>query len=129
MSTKEIPSAKQGLRGLVVEFFPWLAGIVYDTRTKDLVIKAAGKLLCLMGGPDDPRVHRVGDAGIGGTVTIQGFGPSSIPASTVVITYIAPDGTPSVITITGLVTSADFGPFSFTIATKATTGSDKVTCA
>lgn len=126
-----IPTARQSLRGLVLEFFPWLAGIVYDRQTKDLVIKAAGRLLCLMGGPGDPKVHRVGDHGDVGSLVIQVYGPASMsgPPSTVLITYTPAGGTPQIVPVTGLVTASDAGPFTINLANLSTEGSAKVTCA
>jgi len=50
-------------------------------------------------------------------------------AASLAATIIGALTTATVITISGLLVTSDFGPFSFTITTKATTGSEKVTCA
>jgi hypothetical protein len=125
------PTAKQSLRRVIVGLFPWLPGVVAvaGAQGKGLAIRAAGGLLHLMGGPGDPAVHRVGDAGVAGSLTFQFFGPMSLPPNTLLITYIAPDGTPQILTISQLTIVSDGGPFTINFATRATTGSEKVTSA
>lgn len=123
-------TAKQNLRSIVVELFPWLPGVVAvaSAKGKGLAIRTASGLLHLAGGPDDPAVHRVGDRGTAGAFTTGGAG---------VLVYTGPDGTAWTITFTSAtpgspvviaILPGEVGtPGALT--TQATTGSEKVTSA
>lgn len=123
------PTAKQSLRKVIVQLFPWLPGVVSiaGEKGKGLAIRAAGGILHLAGGPGDPAVHRVGDRGTAGTVQATPPGPAStsltfINAAGETVTYaFAYTGGSIVITATN--------PEPFTIKTVSTTGSEKVTSA
>lgn len=129
----DTPTGKQSLRRVVVGLFPWLAGVVavVGAKGKGLAIRTASGLLHLAGGPEDPAVHRVGDVGVAGSLSIQIFGPMSTPSNTILVTYTPPSGAgdPQGFVITQLVTTADGGPYTINFGTKATTGSEKVTSA
>jgi crotonobetainyl-CoA:carnitine CoA-transferase CaiB-like acyl-CoA transferase len=122
-----VPTTRQSIRDVVVSLFPFLAGFVAGAKGRGLAIRAASGLLHLAGGPDDPPVHRMGDAGTAGTITA--------PTGTGTIVWTLPDGStqtiavvcaspgaPAVITITP-------GAAGFEVVTKSTGGSKKVTCA
>lgn len=127
-------SEKQDMRGVIVKLFPWLAGFVAvaSAKGKGLAIRAAGGLLHLAGGPEDPAVHRVGDIADGGT-----FAAASPPATLI---HVHPDGSAWIITLTAgmvpvtAVVAPAPGPVpapSTTpgqIVATAATGSEKVTC-
>ncbi len=122
--SQSVPSAKQSLADIVLQRFPWLAGVVYVG--KGLAIRAAGGLLHLAGGPGDAAVVRVGDLGTGGRFVTAG----------VAIGYTGADGatqwtiTALANTTTGVVTFT-ITPVTGTsgaIVTKSTEGSAKVTC-
>lgn len=118
-------SARQSMRRVIVGLFPWITGVVAvaSAKGKGLAIRAAGGLLHLMGGPEDPAVHRVGDLGsagrveaVGNTVTFKDPSGNTIGA----LSFTSPD---TVITVTASpITGID-------LITKATEGSQKVTCA
>ncbi len=120
-----VPTIKQSLAAIIGERFPWLLHVttIAGAKGRGLVIKAAGGLIHLMGGPDDPGVVRVGDAGTAGTIAAAGN----------VITITAADG--SVLTLTfalagGAITVTAAPPSPpFNLATRSTAGSEKVTCA
>lgn len=124
------PTAKQSIRKVIVQLFPWLPGVVSvaSDKGKGLAIRAAGGLLHLAGGPGDPAVHRVGDRGTAGTVQATPPGPASnsltfINADGSTVTYsFAYTGGAIVITATPIAEP-------FNIVTRATTGSAKVTSA
>lgn len=128
-----VPADKVNIRTVIEQLFPWVAGFVAiaGAKGKNLAIRAAGGLIHLAGGPDDPAVHRVGDHSPAGSILINVYGPASMagPPSTVLITYTDPDGVPQVVPVTGLTTTADAGPFTITLTAKAGEGSKKVTCA
>lgn len=128
-----VPADKVNIRTVIEQLFPWVAGFVAvaGAKGKNLAIRAAGGLIHLAGGPDDPAVHRVGDHGIAGTLVINVYGPASMsgPPSTVLLTYTPPDGAPQIVPVTGITTTTDAGPFQIDFATKATEGSAKVTSA
>ena len=73
MSTA-VPSLKQSLAGIISKRFPWLLHVVTVAGTKDkgLAFRTASGLLHLAGGPDDPAVVRVGDAGTAGNIVLVG---------------------------------------------------------
>ena len=92
---------------------------------KGLAIRTASGLLHLAGGPDDPAVVRVGDAGTGGMFV-------AVPAG---LNYLGADSA-TAWQITGTVSGAPvvfaIVPVTGTggaIVTKSTEGSEKVTCA
>jgi hypothetical protein len=72
-------------------------------------------------------VHRVGDAGTAGTLVFANTSVPPAPPSGFAITYTNPDGVTYVTTVTGLVAAVTVPPGPIPIATKATTGSGKVT--
>ncbi len=119
------PTIKQSLVDIVLQRWPWLAGVVTvaGSKGKGLAIRTASGLLHLLGGPDDPGVVRVGDAGTAGTIAAAGN----------VITITGADG--SVLTLTfalagGAITVTAAHPSPpFNLATRSTVGSEKVTCA
>lgn len=79
-----------------------------------------------IGGDDGAAVHRVGDAGTAGTLTIASIPSPAPPGSGLVITHVAPDGTPTVVTLTGAVTVAP-DPAVIALPTQATEGSERLT--
>lgn len=118
------PTIKQSLADLVSQRFPWLLHVVTVALDKGrgLALRTASGLLYLAGGPDDPAVHRKGDAGTAGTISATGN----------VVTITAADG--SIFTLTFVlsggaiaITGAPPSP-PFNLATKSTEGSDWVTC-
>jgi hypothetical protein len=119
--SQSVPSAKQSLADIVLQRFPWLAGVVYVG--KGLAIRAAGGLLHLAGGPGDAAVVRVGDAGTGGTIEVVG-GTSikftNAAGETLVIPFSFAGG--------AVVVGPAVPPTPFNLATKSTEGSAKVTC-
>ena len=102
MSTA-VPSLKQSLGAIIGRRFPWL--------------------LHLAGGPDDPAVVRVGDAGTAGTVEVTG-GTSLKFTNAAGETWVVP------IVLSGgaVVVGPSVPPTPFNLATKSTAGSDRVTC-
>lgn len=122
-----VPTPKQSLANIVLQRFPWLAGVVAvaGAKGKGLAIRTASGLLHLAGGPDDPAVHRVGDLGTAGTVepTADGTGLKFTNANgdTVTIPIVYSGG---VVTV-----GPSVPPGAFKLVTKAETGSDKVTSA
>lgn len=128
------PTAKQSIRSVIVKMFPWLKDVVAvaGAKGKGLAIRTASGLLHLAGGPDDPGVHRVGDAGTAGTITVAN---TSMPAPPgFIITWVMPDGQTYTIVVVGLVTATMTGPppnltGPILVTTQATTGSEKVTSA
>ena len=124
-----VPSLKQSLGAIIGRRFPWLLHVVTvaGAKGKGLAFRTASGLLHLAGGPDDPAVVRVGDAGTGGTFATAG----------VTLGYTGADGTTAwgitalANTTTGVVTFT-IVPVTGTsgaIVTKGVEGSDKVTCA
>ncbi len=120
-----VPTIKQSLAAIIGERYPWLLHVVTvaGSKGRGLALRTASGLLHLAGGPDDPAVVRVGDAGTGGSLT----------ASLAVLTYTSPDGaiTTFSFAVSGgavIITQAGV-PGDGAIATKATAGSAKVTCA
>lgn len=123
----DTPTAKQSLRRVIVGLFPWLPGVVAvaGAKGRGLAIRTASGLLHLAGGPDDPAVHRVNDLGSGGTFTTIGTA----------LIYSGADG----VTQWSITAVAGATPVTWTIVpstgtagavvTKATEGSEKVTCA
>ena len=97
-------------------------------KGKGLAIRTASGLLHLAGGPGDPAVHRTGDPGVAGTLTITNI-PGGPPPTGVIITYVAPDGTISTVTLTGTLLQVAPDALPIAIVTKAGPGSEKVTCA
>lgn len=123
-----VPTARENLRRIIVSLFPWLPGVVAvaGARGKGLAIRAAGGLLHLAGGPDDPAVHRVGDTGTAGTVQATPPGPASAA-----LTFINADGSSQTFAFTYVAPNIIITPITpepFPLTTKATTGSQKVTC-
>jgi hypothetical protein len=131
-----IPSAKQSIRSVVLGLFPWLSGVIaaVGPKGKGLAIRPAGGLLHLAGGPDDPGVVRVGDAGTAGTIELLG-----LPGAGTGFKWTAPDGTfvsftfayvGSSVVVTG---TDQLGPMTpatpHALPTKSTVGSEKVTSA
>lgn len=125
-----IPTAKQNMRRIIVQLFPWLPGLVdvAGAKGRGLAIRTASGLLHLAGGPDDPAVHRVGDKGTAGTVQAIPAGPTADTlkftnadgaVQTFRFTYAA-----GAIVITPVPTEP-----AFPLITRSTTGSEKVTCA
>lgn len=122
----DVPTAKQNLRSIVLKLFPWLGGFVsvVGAKGKGLAIRTASGLLHLAGGPDDPAVHRVNDRGTAGTVevTIDQTG----------LKFTNANGDEWVVPITFVGSAVVVGPSvplgPFQLITKATTGSEKVTC-
>lgn len=120
-----VPTIKQSLAAIIGERFPWLLHVVTvaGSKGRGLALRTASGLLHLAGGPDDPAVVRVGDAGTAGTIAAAGN----------VITITAADG--SVLTLTfalagGAITVTAAPPSPpFNLATRSTAGSEKVTCA
>lgn len=121
------PTIKQSLADIVLQRWPWLAGVVTvaGSKGKGLAIRAASGLIHLMGGPDDPGVVRVGDAGTAGGFTAAG--PS--------LTYVGPDGTSWTITAlantgTGVVawTIVPVTGTGGALVTESLEGSERVTC-
>jgi len=124
------PTIKQSLADIIAKRFPWLLHVVEvaSAQGRGLAIRAAGGLIHLAGGPDDPPVHRKGDGGTAG-----GFTAGAVPGQ---LTYTGPDGTswnltfqsasagaPVVIALVPI--EGDGGA----LTTKSTEGSERVTCA
>ncbi len=125
MSTA-VPSLKQSLGAIIGRRFPWLLHVVTvaGAKGKGLAFRTASGLLHLAGGPDDPAVVRVGDAGTGGTFA-AGIAP-------VTMTYTDPAGVVTSFTMSvgaSPVAVVIGGPGLGAVTTKNTEGSDKVTCA
>ena len=123
-----VPTPKQSLANIVLQRFPWLAGVVAvaGAKGKGLAIRTASGLLHLAGGPDDPAVHRVGDLGDGGKLTVAGLalGYEGADGSTKwSITAVANTSTGAV-TFSLVPNAGDLGA----LVTKATKGSERVTC-
>jgi len=120
-----IPSAKQSIRSVVLGLFPWLSGVIaaVGPKGKGLAIRPAGGLLHLAGGPDDPGVVRVGDAGTAGTIAAAGnvITITNAAGETLTLTFALVLGA---ITVTAVPSSPPFN-----LATKSTAGSEKVTSA
>jgi hypothetical protein len=124
-------STRQSIRQIITSLFPWLTGIVtvQSAKGRGLAIRAAGALLHLAGGPDDPGVVRIGDTGSAGTLSL-GDGLTST------LVYTPPDGTPVGILLTAGITpvvatigaNVPIAPIT-EITTVNNTGSEKVTCA
>lgn len=128
MSTA-VPSLKQSLAGIISKRFPWLLHVVTvaGTKGKGLAFRTASGLLHLAGGPDDPAVVRVGDAGTAGNIVLvgppgagTGFQINSPDGSTITFSFALTGGA-VVVSATSLL--------AHQLPTKSTAGSDKVTCA
>ncbi len=120
-----VPTPKQSLRGIITELFPWLPGFVAVASAggKGLAIRAAGGLLHLAGGPDDPAVHRKGD-GIKAylSITTAMASPTQFTITPTDKNGI-PSGPPSPIVLgTTATVIVELGG-------QSTEGSEKVTCA
>ncbi len=126
MSTA-VPTVKQSLADIVLQRFPWLAGVVAvaGAKGKGLAIRTASGLLHLAGGPDDPAVHRVGDLGTAGTVEVSAGGTALKFTNANGDTWEVP-----IVYAAGAVTvGPSVPPGAFKLVTMAETGSDKVTSA
>ena len=80
-------------------------------------------------GPNDtgPAIHRVGDAGTAGSISVQNTVMPAPPG--VIITWTMPSAAVYVLTITGAISAALVGPTtSIEVDTEATSGSSKGTC-
>ena len=119
-----VPSLKQSLGAIIGRRFPWLLHVVTvaGAKGKGLAFRTASGLLHLAGGPDDPAVVRVGDAGTAGTVTATGN----------TVTFTAADGSSLALAFTIVSGAIVVAPTPalppFNLATKSTAGSDRVTC-
>lgn len=118
-----VPTAKQSMRSIIVKLFPWIGGVVsvVGAKGKGLAIRTASGLLHLAGGPDDPAVHRVGDFGTAG----------SWSATANTLTHTAVDNSITTFTfaiVSGAIAITKSPPTPLNQATKATTGSERVTC-
>lgn len=131
------PTIKQLLARVVEERFSWLLDVVTVASSKGvgLALRTRSGLLHLVGGPSDPGVHRVGDAGSAGTIELLGA-----PGAGTGFKWTAPDGVSFVsfsFAFTAgavVVTAADQnGPLApavlHELGTKAVAGSERVTCA
>ena len=120
-----VPSLKQSLGAIIGRRFPWLLHVVTvaGAKGKGLAFRTASGLLHLAGGPDDPAVVRVGDAGAAGTVEVTG-GTSLKFTNAAGETWVVP------IVLSGgaVVVGPSVPPTPFNLATKSTAGSDRVTC-
>lgn len=122
------PTIKQSLADLVSQRFPWLLHVatVASDKGRGLALRTASGLLHLAGGPDDPAVHRKGDAGTAGTIVLVGVPPAGTGFT---ITNAAGEVITFTFALTGgavVVSCTQVEPFNLT--TKSTEGSDWVTC-
>lgn len=120
-----IPPAKRSIYSTIVQLFPWLSGVVSvaGAKGKGLAIRTASGLLHLAGGPEDKGVVRVGDAGTAGTIEVvagTSIKFTNAAGQTLVIPFSFVSGAVQV--------GPAVPPTPFDLATKSTTGSDKVTC-
>ena len=123
-----VPSLKQSLGAIIGRRFPWLLHVVTvaGAKGKGLAFRTASGLLHLAGGPDDPAVVRVGDAGTAGTIVLVGVPPAGTGFT---ITNAAGEVITFTFALTGgavVVSCTQVEPFN--LATKSTAGSDRVTC-